>query len=253
MRVIAIGNQKGGVGKTSTAVHLAHALALSDRRVLLVDADPQTNSGFWLLGDRQPHHGLDRVIADTMNKPSVHDLTVTARPNLDILCAGLELSEANDWLVSRVDRTDVIRKRFDAVTEYDYIIFDTQPSLTSWINISVFNYVTEVIAPMRASALSKAAIDTFSEQINTIREYSNSNIKLSYILITHYIKNQIMSNLVDDYLAAKYPTTPLLTIRKTTKLEACAELAQTLFEYAQNSTATEDYLEFAARVMVDEL
>lgn len=243
MKIIAICNQKGGVGKTTTATALATGLKLRGHRTLLVDTDPQANAS-------------DTYGADTDNKPTIYSVfTGESRPadavqtteQGDILPGALEMSAA-DMTFTKQGREFILKKALKAFsTQYNYIIIDTPPAL-GIITINALTAAHALIIPMLADRYSLQGIAQLSDTINTVREYSNPNLAIDGILLTRYNARTVLNRDVKDSieeLAMNWGTKVYATtIRQSIAISESQTQQQSIFRYAPTSTTGQDYAAF---------
>ena len=186
MRSIAWMSEKGGTGKTTSAVNTAVGLAKMGRRVLVVDADPQGNASLVLLGGREPgpeERTLFHVLTDSADPGDT--IRQTDTPNLDLLPADSRLADANVSLVSEVGRERRLRLAMRGVDDgYDFVVVDTSPQ-RSLINTNVLNYVAEVIAPCDPGIFSLAGLVKLQGAVaEVIKFLDNQALRIAGLVVT---------------------------------------------------------------------
>ena len=185
-RIVALCNQKGGVGKTTSTINLGAALAEYGRRVLLVDFDPQ---GALSVGLGVQPHQLDRTAYNLLMERDVaidDILLKTAVPGMDLLPSNIDLSAAEVQLVGEVAREQTLSRVIrPVVDEYDFILIDCQPSL-GLLAVNALTAANEVIVPLECEFFSLRGVALLIDTIDKVRERLNPDLKLAGILATMY-------------------------------------------------------------------
>jgi chromosome partitioning protein len=185
-RIVALCNQKGGVGKTTSTINLGAALAEYGRRVLLVDFDPQ---GALSVGLGVQPHQLDRTAYNLLMERDVaidDILLKTAVPGMDLLPSNIDLSAAEVQLVGEVAREQTLSRVIrPVVDEYDFVLIDCQPSL-GLLTVNALTAANEVIVPLECEFFSLRGVALLIDTIDKVRERLNPTLKLAGILATMY-------------------------------------------------------------------
>jgi len=239
-RRIAILNQKGGTGKTTTAVNLAAGLAERENDVLLVDTDAQGNVGVSLgvAGERSLYHVLvDEVQPD--------DASVPVRKHLDVITSDATLAAAEIWLARQnVDvRSRMLTKRLNLMQvsrRYDHIIIDCGPSL-NLLNQNALSYVDEVIIPVTCDYLALVGVKQVLRTIKDVERHLGHAVRVSAVLPTFYDGRTRLAREVLETLQAHFKTKCLEPIRLNTRLAEAPSHRKTIFEYAPTSHGAADY------------
>lgn len=177
-RIIAVTNNKGGVGKTTTVVNLGAGLALRGRRVLIIDADPQANASFALLGVDQPDHTLyEGLVLRTI---ALNELVRAApTPGLDVIPSTINLSAADVVLAGVPGRERLLARLLRSITGYDYVLIDTPPSL-GVLTVNALTTASEIVIPVGVGTFALMGISLLEETIVQLKE----NLELDDLQIT---------------------------------------------------------------------
>ena len=247
-RIISICNQKGGVGKTVTAINLSAFLAAYRQRTLLMDLDPQGHCGLGLGIDVD---NLDRSIYDTFlnGTRNLTDTILSIKPHLDILPANIELATLETELVNDSHRTTKLVDKLQSIKHlYEYIIIDCPPSIgLLTINALVASHM--VIIPVQSSFFSLHGLERILETVGTLMETLSLDIKV-YLLLTLFEGRLRESWIVREKVKSSFGKHLLNTIiRKTTRLNEATRRGISILEYEPRSMGCYDYHQLAREVM----
>lgn len=245
MKVIAITNQKGGIGKTTTATALASILEKKGFHTLLIDADPQVNSTDTYRASYEGETTLYDVLLESIPAPLSDAVQVTE--NGSIVPGDPLLIEADERLNGKPDGFYRLKKALKDFTGYDYIVIDTAPAMNSLL-FNVLIAADEVIIPVTADRYGIQGLSHLQQTISSIQEIQNPALKIAGLLLVKFNGRTRLGRQVREALAesARSMHTVLFqsTIRESTKAKEAQTLRQLLINYAPGSTTAQDYVSF---------
>ncbi|MBK7094685.1 MAG: ParA family protein [Saprospiraceae bacterium] len=248
-KIIAIANQKGGVGKTTTAINLAASLAILDKRTLLIDADPQSNatSGLGKKDDEIKFTLYDAMTGDVAIEETV---LKTEIDKLDLIPSSIDLVGAEIELVNLPDREYVIKKAISSIiNNYDYILIDCLPSL-GILTVNSLVAADSVIIPVQSEFYSLEGLGKLKDTINSITQSFNPKLTIEGILITMYDKRlrlaQMVAESVRDIVKDKIFDT---IINRNSKLNEAPMVGKPVILYDATAMGSTNYLNLAYEIL----
>jgi len=248
-KVIAIANQKGGVGKTTTAINLAASLAVLEYKTLLVDADPQANS---TTGNGFDLKNIQISLYDCMvnETPASQVILETETPNLHLLPSHLDLVGAEIELINHPNREHVMRLALESVAaNYDFIIIDCSPSL-GLITVNALTAADSVAIPVQCEYFALEGLGKLLNTIKIVQTRINSKLKIEGILMTMYDGRLRLSNQVVEEIKNHFGDLVFNTIlHRNTRLGEAPSFGMPALLYDAESTGAVNYLNLAKEIL----
>jgi chromosome partitioning protein len=258
MRRIAVLNQKGGVGKTTTAVNLSAALAMAGLKTLVLDLDPQAHATLHLgLLPGRSGPSLYEVLTDGLPLASVRR---DVGPNLSICGSHIDLAGAELELLGTVGREVILRDQLAADGEpYDFVLMDCPPSL-SVLTLNALCAANEVLIPLQAHFLALHGLSKLLETVNLVSKRVNRELKVGGIVLCSYDAGtrhggEVIEDLEAFFVGRRNADAPWADakvfktrIRRNIRLAECPSFGQSIFQYAPTSRGAEDYASLAAEL-----
>ena len=243
VRRIAVLNQKGGTGKTTTSVNLSAGLAEAGFRVLLMDLDAQGNVAvsLGLSAQKTVYH----VIVEGAHPA---DCIINVAPNFDALVSNTSLAQAEVKLVNARDRFRVLAKRMEQITNYDFIVMDCAPSL-SVLNQNALTYADHILIPVSCDYLSLVGVKQILRTLKKVNELLLHPVSILGVVPTLYDMRTRISVEAVNTLKAYFKERVLPPIRVNTRLKEAPSHKKTIFEYAPDSHGSQDYRALVNRVV----
>ncbi|MFM7135893.1 MAG: ParA family protein [Planctomycetota bacterium] len=257
MRSIAVANQKGGVGKTTTSVNLAVALARSGRRVCLIDLDPQAHATLHV-GVAPGGTGVSAYDVITAGRP-LADAIVPVSDTLAVVPSHIDLSAVEMALAGRPGRETILRDRITAEPRFDYLVIDCPPSL-GLLSLNAMAAVDEVLLPLQPHFLALHGLSKLLETIELVSEHVNPQLRLLGVALCMYEAGTRLASEIGRDVEAFFSQADgahpawaggrlfATRIRRNIRLAEAPSFGQSIFDYAPASHGAEDYAALAAEV-----
>ena len=245
-KIIAIANQKGGVGKTTTSINLSSALAILEKKVLLIDADPQANASSGLGFDSlQKKTGTYELFDSNADFKKI--IYKTSIKKLKLIPSHIDLVAVEIELVNKKKREFILKKKLDEVSNnFDFILIDCPPSL-GLITLNALTASNSVIIPIQCEYF---ALEGLGKLLNTIKKLHNANLDIEGLLLTMYDLRLRLSNTVVEEVRKHFGKMVFKTIiQRNVRLGEAPSYGENIIEYDSTSKGAKNYLSLAQEIL----
>lgn len=247
--IIVIANQKGGVGKTTTAINLASGCALEGKKVLLIDLDPQSNSSLSFI-DQNSISGSAFELLTNLDEHLDNFIYPTEIKTLDVIPAKINLAKLESKLVGDFDAVFRLKDRIESLKKvYDIIIFDTPPTL-GLITVNALVAASHILIPVQASYFALEGTDDLLETIEKVRSRPNPDLRLLGVLVTLVDKRTSIAKDVETRIRNVFGEKAFdTTISRSVRLEESPAHKESIFSFAPKSSGAIEYKKLCKEVI----
>ena len=248
-KIIAVANQKGGVGKTTTTVNLAASLGVLEKKVLLIDSDPQANASSGLgVNTDQIKLGTYQLLEH--NCTATQAVKKTSAPNVDIIAANIDLVAIEIELVDVENREYMLKKALAPVTvDYDYILIDCAPSL-GLLTLNALTAADGIIIPIQCEYFALEGLGKLLNTIKSVQKVHNPKLDIEGLLLTMYDSRLRLSNQVVEEVQSHFNDMVFKTIiQRNVRLGEAPSFGESIINYDVNSKGASNYLSLAQEIL----
>ena len=250
-KVIAIANQKGGVGKTTTTINLATAMVAIEKKVLIIDSDPQGNASTGLGIDEK---NRDPTLYKLLSNGYMDDNSIkkTAIPNLDIITATIDLAASEIELVDIEERENRLKNILDEINGYDFFFIDCPPAL-GLLTINGLVAADSVIVPLQCEFFALEGLGALNKTINLIKDNFNNKLEIEGLVLTMHDKRNALSDLVEKDVRNYYKNKVYKTIiPRNVRVSEAPSHGKPVLIYDTTCAGSKAYIELAKEVIFNQ-
>jgi chromosome partitioning protein len=244
--IIALCNQKGGVGKTTCALNIAAGLTLLGKKVLLVDFDPQAHLTYSL---GLAAHDLEKTIYSVIKGTVSLDDAIIDHSGISVIPANLELAQIENELAAFPDREFTLKNKLAAAHDVQYIIIDCPPS-AGFLTVNALACSLDIYVPLQMEFLALKGMSRLISLIDDVKKSFNKELKISGIIATRFDSRKRLNNAIMEKIGERFGKIVFSTvIRENIVVAEAPSFGQTIFEYAPHSHGAEDFLRLCEEIV----